>query len=404
MLVLMLTMLTRSSEIPLRLKRNRLRYFFIITLFCACSLSHYVLEVRDHIRAIESPQRQHNVAPVRDAAPPPTVPCTTEHLRKLEEMPQLQSTLSLTLESGCGDSDPWLENFFLNNNSPASQEKKTFLVIGCNKAVDSIGTARVMSRNARSFDKKVWYDTMRNVSGLGWERFRSPCAKQKQQTRFEEGRFLRQANVTGMSELLLEVHCVEALPQNFDLIHKTLNRLPLFSPEFQVHQYVVSNTTGTLRFPIEGVPGDEALGTDSCEQQSYNGSCAEVPALSLDDFVERHVTKNVDIDVLKIDVEGHDFNVLLGGAVTLQKTRYLEFEYSSRDPWASQRLEDAVEYLDLKGFTCYFMGKTSRLFKLTKCFLPEKYERYPWSNVTCVQRSQEQWAAHLEQLFIETIR
>ena len=53
--------------------------------------------------------------------------------------------------------------------------------------------------------------------------------------------------------------------------------------------------------------------------------CSDV---SLESYVAKHVKSLGPIDVLQIDVEGWDFDVLFGAGSVLDRTKYIEFEYS----------------------------------------------------------------------------
>jgi FkbM family methyltransferase len=78
------------------------------------------------------------------------------------------------------------------------------------------------------------------------------------------------------------------------------------------------------------------------ENGCKSGLCENVVVSSLDSYVEQHVSP-YPIDYLSIDVEGFDFDVLLGGLNdTLPRVKYLEFEFNWMGSRKDQSLSDAV--------------------------------------------------------------
>jgi FkbM family methyltransferase len=70
------------------------------------------------------------------------------------------------------------------------------------------------------------------------------------------------------------------------------------------------------------------------------------PVKTLDWYVKENNINHIDF--LKIDAEGYDFKVLLGGKETLNKCKYIEYEY-----W-----DNPQEFIDLleKDFDIQYMG------------------------------------------------
>ena len=59
--------------------------------------------------------------------------------------------------------------------------------------------------------------------------------------------------------------------------------------------------------------------------------------------------KNIPINYLSINLEGWDYNVLLGGQNhALRPIQYLEFECNWVGPWKDQSLKDMIELSNFK--------------------------------------------------------
>jgi hypothetical protein len=141
-----------------------------------------------------------------------------------------------------------------------------------------------------------------------------------------------------------------------------------------------------------------------------------VTQYALDTFVQHYVTEakttttndNGDgdflIDILSIDVEGYDWPVLVGANQTLQRTKYLEFEYHSVGAWNKYNLSTAIAFLHQHQFMCYWAGREGKLWRITGCWRHE-YDRFKqWSNVGCVHRTNApRLARRMEERFLQTI-
>jgi FkbM family methyltransferase len=79
----------------------------------------------------------------------------------------------------------------------------------------------------------------------------------------------------------------------------------------------------------------------------------EINIISLDDYVE---SKNIkEISLLKIDVEGMEYEVLCGSKKILNKTKYVVFEYSWDTAKAAGTSFDKIKSI-LKNFKLYEMN------------------------------------------------
>ena len=326
--------------------------------------------------------------------------CDEVELQRIKASPFLATPDALHAESKCPDS-LWLNDMInLDYTFSNSDTKRLLLSVGCNTALDIVRTAHDISHNP-IFNAQTWKETMQNVTS----RFIRPICPSAPQR-----------NITSddaPKTLPIEIHCIEPIDSTINAIQETTKRLGLDQHGFLAHQYVVSNSTGVIPFPL-GLAGIEHMSSQFCGQLLHPGRkhsrrirCHDVPMLTLDDFATQHVQwhnkSDRTVDVLTIDTEGFDWRVLRGARSVVARTRYLEFEY--HEVWGQgDLLKDAVDYLEELGFVCYFAGRDGRLFKLTHgCWVNELYEVRVWSNVACVHRSESAWLGIMEDYYQKTL-
>jgi len=142
--------------------------------------------------------------------------------------------------------------------------------------------------------------------------------------------------------------------------------------------------------------------------------CASVPSYRLDTYAQQVMGSSQDdeqqqktasvIDIVCVDAEGFDWKVLEGGMGTLQRTKYLEFEYNWRGPWMQQKPSDsAAILLEEVGMICYWAGMAGNLWRITGCW-QDHYDLHFWSNVACVNPDlAPELAARIEEAFLTTL-
>ena len=348
---------------------------------------------------LEDSTKPHAVSPSEDMQPSkelaPAPTCNDTELELLKRNRFLRGGAAiLSFESRCPRST-WLDDM-LRLDYEDSKHSRLSVTVGCNKAIDAIGTARSLSHNP-VFDKPVWGKTMENFTKQTMSAVCFPKQKWRKAGYAFDPKQLELSNT--MTMVPLEFHCIEPIPSTFQGIQRSIKYLGLHQHGFQAHQYVMSNSSGSVPFPV-GEAGIEHLSANMCSQADV--TCHDVPMLTLDDFSTQHIRgKNQKVDILSIDTEGFDWRVLRGARKVLERTRYLDFEYHS--VWGDDMLKDAVDYLEDLNFVCYFAGK-GRLFKVTHgCWLNKLHEIHEWSNVACVHRSEHDWLAIMEGYFQKTL-
>lgn len=351
---------------------------------------------------------QTEVANVSLLKKPPK--CSAEQIGRIQEqLPDLpcirlkgrpwSQGCSFTVATSC-PKQTWVEEFYAKQ---ATDAPFVGISVGCNKAFDAIETMRMGSSNAK-FDKVTWGKTMTDD---GVDLDVSVCRQNS----------IEQVGVdSSQIRLESEMHCIEPMPLTYEVLQRTANKLDLEKHGFTVKNAAIGKTSGTVLFPKAAVGsqnhnrvkvGTENKGMDSCYSrkiaiEDQKVICQQVSVFSLDDYVSKYVKSEGPIHMLSIDVEGYDFDVMLGGREALKRTHYVEFEYNWMGPWKDQHLEDAIKVLDEEGFTCYWAGR-NRLWRITDCW-QEYYDIHHWSNVACVNRSQYTLAKDMEDLFLKTLQ
>lgn len=377
---------------------------------------------------------------------PPIRPCNIQELGTIvQQLGLKQQTATqnnqIKKETHCPDRSAWLDRYYYEKNVNKQQkdddEDNYFIGInvGCNKGLDAMEMGYLGTFDEIQFNKTRWAQTMRTIvvmeDGQGNDFGPGACHQVQDAIVAPDASMatrLPTRNQQHIRSTKGEIHCIEPLPTNFDLLQRTFQRyqqqqmkeeeesLPSLPPDAVVSgnngpQFILSNVAigasdGTVQFPKTTTPGKEDVGMEYCKRQIENSrkDCQDISKQSLVTYYEQHVRRqDLPIHVLVIDVEGFDNEVLFGAGPILDITQYLEFEYHVALPWRYYRLTDTIQLLDSKGFTCYWAGK-SKLWRITQC-LHDTYDTWHgWSNVACVHRSQTDLAKRMEQVFQETLR
>jgi FkbM family methyltransferase len=315
--------------------------------------------------------------------------CSLSEISALRNLSIIHQSSVLAEESRCPRAS-WLTDMF-PLGSQMENASLTGISVGCNTGIDAIGLSRLLSHNV-NFSKSTWLSAMERIS-----RRRLIAACRSLQT-------MRYGLHADLDEIFLpnEVikrpitfHCIEPMASTNLALVRAANVLGLTEIGFEVHKYVISDSTGTVSFP-RGKSGTEYLGAYACTDVLVR-NCVPTKMLTLDAFAVKHLNPEGAIDILTIDAEGFDFRVLKGGPNTLRRTRYVEFEYHSS--WKDvDTLRDAVSYMQRKHFVCYLAGN-GRLFKISHgCWL-ENFEFRMWSNVVCVNEMEKTWLDITEKYF-----
>jgi FkbM family methyltransferase len=144
---------------------------------------------------------------------------------------------------------------------------------------------------------------------------------------------------------------------------------------------VISDKAGDL----VSLKGNDGLLGLSHLQKSKDG----VPAVTVDEIVEKKLPGVKEIFILKIDIEGFDPAAIVGAHNTLEARlpRFIMFEYHkfwSKYDNGSWSLERMQKHLLKYGYKCYLISPDN-LFPITGDMWDDAYEFKDWSNVIAVR-------------------
>ena len=135
-----------------------------------------------------------------------------------------------------------------------------------------------------------------------------------------------------------------------------------------IHRIALSDEEGTVRFKIPYI-GDiqyksrGKLNTGFMEEGETRARIIQVNVSTLDRFA---ALNNISaIDLIKIDVEGHELRVIRGAIATLKKMQpVLQIEIEQRHH--SSPIEDIIEEIEKIGYTCHYLDPEKKALRQLK--------------------------------------
>lgn len=113
----------------------------------------------------------------------------------------------------------------------------------------------------------------------------------------------------------IELHAFEPNPMFFEQLSEKLKD----RPNTFINNFGLADVTGTMLY------NEGRQGFIGGEEVSIKGGTFMLELKTLDEYAKQH--NIAQIDFLKIDTEGYDFRVLLGGLDTIPKCRYIQYEH-----------------------------------------------------------------------------
>lgn len=172
---------------------------------------------------------------------------------------------------------------------------------------------------------------------------------------------------------------------------KTYKRLisNVVSPNFKAFNLAVGSKNGILElfdYDPEG-SSHASLYKDVIKvlhKREYISFPIEV--VVLDDFLEKQGIQNIDL--LKIDTEGNEFDVLLGCEKFLKDKRIkaIQFEFNEMNIISNVRFKDFWDYLKGYGYEFYRILPKGELLKIEK-YSPLYCEIYAFQNIVAILES-----------------
>ena len=144
-----------------------------------------------------------------------------------------------------------------------------------------------------------------------------------------------------------QVHAFEPNPRLADLLRRNLQINWSMAP-VTFHQCAVADKAGTAHLYVP--EGAAANGTLSPPRPKLAGTGITVDAARLDDLI----APDVVVDLLKIDVEGHEFGVLRGAQAVLARSPDIRIVMEWSPLQMRKARVDPADIADLlAGFRCY---------------------------------------------------
>lgn len=184
----------------------------------------------------------------------------------------------------------------------------------------------------------------------------------------------------------LQILCFEPNPVNIEIFkqritHKNVNLyegcLSNINEKAKLYNWKHAKNNN----PGNGIAGLQGGGEEICDTEKYR----------LDFIIERDYSDYERIKFIKIDTEGHDYNVIMGMGELLQKTEYIIFECSDclddhRGPGIKNPMKTLVDYLDGYNFDVYRIGR-KKLFKVNGEYWNNIYETNKfWANCFAIKK------------------
>ena len=152
-------------------------------------------------------------------------------------------------------------------------------------------------------------------------------------------------------------------------VPRLISRLKSLFPRAHILHTALSDDAGTLTLKIPIIQGAPLWARSTLEQFVEDGETGalfqDVPVVSLDQLCERlHIS---DVQLIKIDVEGHERKVLSGALKILQACRpVLQVEIEQRHHLES--ITELFSWIQQQGYSGFFFDPQTMLLRPVKDF------------------------------------
>jgi FkbM family methyltransferase len=151
------------------------------------------------------------------------------------------------------------------------------------------------------------------------------------------------------------VYAIEGLPDNYNKFLKNKTTI-------KTYNLVITDHIGETDYYIKNINGIHGIYDRGIE---YGDQKIKLPCITLDKFCEENNIPK--IDVLKIDVEGATYDVLMGMTNILPNVSIMHIETETHEFFKNQKLHNEVEnFLINSGFELLYTLKTE--------ITPQKYQ------------------------------
>lgn len=151
-----------------------------------------------------------------------------------------------------------------------------------------------------------------------------------------------------LSKLCKHVESFEPMPECAKMLTAYAN-----SKNITVHNIGLSNKTGNTDLYVPLIRGDSKLNIGLASVNDCGGEreCFEIPIQCLDNF------NFSNVDFIKIDVEGHELEVIEGALVTIRREKPIILVEIEQRHLATRKIEDVFSYILSLGYNGGFYRK-----------------------------------------------
>lgn len=182
----------------------------------------------------------------------------------------------------------------------------------------------------------------------------------------QDAEFLRQSfELPSQNVYVFEPH-----PQIFAQIKKMY--------QFNAYELAVSNENGRAKFNAIDILNNEYKNSgisslkNGLTTNKKNFIDVDVEMIRMDDFIQKHKIQNIDF--LKIDVEGVNYEVLEGFGSELTKVKVIQTEGEYKQYWEGQKLySDMDKLLTKNGFLLVHFMLSNDGIQSDSLWIQEKY-------------------------------
>ncbi len=159
---------------------------------------------------------------------------------------------------------------------------------------------------------------------------------------------------------------VEPFPSTIEILKKNLSRIP-----HKLINKALGNEQGVVKFYSDC--GDGFSGQNSAIQHYYLNVAMDVEQTTIDVLMEKYALKRIDF--LKLDIEGYEYNSLLGAQKTLSNglIDYIQLEYNQTWIEGGGSIRKILDLANRYSYKLYRIRKNDLLSISTYNFILEDF-------------------------------
>lgn len=198
---------------------------------------------------------------------------------------------------------------------------------------------------------------------------------------------------------------------NVDPLPEAIAQFDVFRPrDINVLTAISALPNGATFFAVRetGLSTFDPEAADAARTLGYTVEPIAVPTLPLEFLWDNYVPKGQDVHFLKIDVEGHEKNVITSGnwerhrpwVVVVEATRPLT-QIAVFEEWEKDLLDNRYVYCWFDGLNRYYVSEERRDLGRHLAVQPNVFDNFVSGEVIELRRELEKVKAHLSQEVVE---